>query len=65
MWNRRTNKVLAEKVGTEGKVVAVDPDGERLQVAREKYSTSNIEYVRANDKTFPVTSLYDLVFCND
>ena len=58
-------KVLAEKVGAEGKVVAVDPDGERLQVAKEKYSTSNIEYVQANDKTFPVTSQYDLVFCND
>ena len=57
-------KVLAEKVGAEGKVVAVDPDGERLKVAREKYSASNIEYVQANDKTFPVTSQYDLVFCN-
>ena len=57
-------KVLAEKVGAEGKVVAVDPDGERLKVAREKYSASNIEYIQANDKTFPVTSQYDLVFCN-
>ena len=57
-------KVLAEKVGAEGKVVAVDPDGERLKVAREKYSASNIEYIQANDKTFPVTNQYDLVFCN-
>ena len=58
-------KVLAEKVGAEGKVVAVDPDGERLKIAREKYSASNIEYVQANDKTFPTTRLYDLVFCSD
>ena len=58
-------KVLAEKVGAEGKVVAVDPDGERLKVAREKYSASNIEYIQVNDKTFPATRLYDLVFCND
>ena len=30
-------KVLSDKVGPEGKVVAVDPDGERLKIAREKY----------------------------
>ena len=57
-------KVLAEKVGAEGKVVAVDPDGERLKIAREKYSASNIEYVQANDKSFPTAKQYDLVFCN-
>jgi ubiquinone/menaquinone biosynthesis C-methylase UbiE len=56
-------KILAEKVGAEGKVVAVDPDGERLKVAREKYSASNIEYIQANDKTFPIAQ-YNLVFCN-
>ena len=56
-------KVLAEKVGAEGKVVAVDPDGERIQVAREKYSASNIEYIQASDKTFPIAQ-YNLVFCN-
>ena len=56
-------KVLSEKVGPEGKVVAVDPDGERLKIARMKYSASNIEYIEADDKTFP-TGQYDLVFCN-
>ena len=55
-------KVLAERVGSEGKVVAVDPDGERLKIAREKYSAQNIEYVQADDKTFP-PGQYDLVFC--
>ena len=56
-------KVLSERVGPEGKVVAVDPDGERLKIAREKYSASNIEYIQADDKTFP-PGQYDLVFAN-
>ena len=34
-------KVLSERVGPEGKVVAVDPDGERLKIARDMYSASN------------------------
>ena len=29
-------KVLSEQVGSEGKVVAIDPDGERLKMVREK-----------------------------
>ena len=56
-------KVLSERVGPEGKVVAVDPDGERLKIAREKYSASNTEYIQADDKTFP-PGLYDLIFAN-
>ena len=56
-------KVLSERVGPEGKVVAVDPDGERLKIAREKYSASNIEYIQADDKTFP-PGQYDLIFSN-
>ena len=56
-------KVLSERVGPEGKVVAVDPDGERLKIAREKYPASNIQYIQADDKTFPPEQ-YDLVFSN-
>ena len=56
-------KVLSEQVGPEGKVVAVDPDGERLKIAREKYSASNIKYIQADDKTFP-SGQYDVVFAN-
>ena len=56
-------KMLSEEVGSEGKVVAVDPDGERLKIAREKYSASNIEYIQADDQTFP-SGQYDLVFSN-
>ena len=54
---------LSECVGAEGKVIAVDPDGERLQIAREKYERGNIEYVSGNDATFP-EGPYDLVFAN-
>ncbi len=56
-------KVLSERVGPEGKVVAVDPDGERLKIARENHSAGNIQYIQADDQTFP-TGQYDLVFCN-
>ena len=56
-------KVLSERVGPEGKVVAVDPDGERLKIAREEHSASNIEYIQADDKTFP-PGQYDVIFCN-
>ena len=56
-------KLLSDKVGLEGKVVAVDPDGERLKIAREKYSASNIEYIQADDKTFPEDQ-YDVIFAN-
>jgi ubiquinone/menaquinone biosynthesis C-methylase UbiE len=56
-------KVISERVGPEGKVVAVDPDGERLKIARENHSASNIEYIQADDKTFP-PGQYDIIFCN-
>lgn len=56
-------KVLAERIGTQGKVIAIDPDIERLKIARENYSASNIEYIEADDKTFP-EGQYDLVFAN-
>ena len=56
-------KVLSERVGPEGKVVAVDPDEERLKIAREKYSSPNIEYIQADDKTFS-SGQYDVIFCN-
>ena len=54
---------LSECVGPHGKVIAVDPDGERLQIAREKYARDNIEFVSGNDASFP-EGPYDLVFAN-
>ena len=56
-------KVLSEKVGPEGKVVAVDPDGERLKIAREKHSASNIDYIQADHQAFP-EGQYDIIFSN-
>ena len=56
-------KVLSKKVGNRGRVVAVDPDEERLEVARQLYSADNIHYNQADDKSFPLVP-YDLVFCN-
>ena len=56
-------KVLSEQVGPKGKVVAVDPDGEKLKIAREEYSACNIEYIQADDKTFP-PGQYDLIYSN-
>ena len=56
-------KVLSELVGPEGRVVGVDPDEERLRIAREEYPASNIEYVQADDQTFP-PGPYDLIFGN-
>ena len=54
---------LSEYVGLGGKVVAVDPDGERLKIAQEKYARDNIDYVNGSDATFP-EGRYDRVFSN-
>ena len=54
---------LSDCVGPEGKVIAVDPDGERLKIAQEKYARDNIKYVNGSDATFP-EGPYDLVFSN-
>ena len=56
-------KLLSDKVGPEGKVVAVDPDSERLKIAREKYAANNIDYIQADADTFPGAN-YDFIYCN-
>ena len=56
--------VLAEKVGPEGQVTAVDPDTERIKVARESYSCNNLRFLVASDKDFP-KGKYDIVFSSD
>ena len=55
--------VLSECVGPEGKVIAVDPDGERLKLAQDNYARDNIEYVSGNDAMYP-EGPYDLIFAN-
>ena len=55
--------LLADCVGPEGKVVAVDPNKSRLEVAEKHYSRSNLVFLEASDVTFPEDQ-YDLVFSN-
>ena len=43
--------------------MAVDPDEERLKIARMKYSKVNIEYIQADDQTFP-SAQYHAIFAN-
>ena len=42
-------KVLSERVGVGGKVVAVDPDIERIVIAKNMYSATNIDHILADD----------------
>ena len=55
--------VLAERVGPGGKVIGVDPDKERLRVAREQYSSSNVVFLEGSSEDFPKDQ-YDIVFSN-
>lgn len=56
--------VLAERVGSTGTVTGVDPDTERIRLAREEYGIiSNLEFLEGNDKEFP-DGPYDVVFSN-
>ena len=58
------SKMLSECVGHKiAMVVAVDPDGERLAIARAKYPSNNIEYIQADDQSFPAGE-YDIIFSN-
>ena len=56
--------VLAERVGPDGKVTAVDPDKERIKIAQQKYGgRENIEFLDGSSKSFP-SGPYDTVFSN-
>ncbi len=44
-------------------VVGIDPDGERLLVAKNKYSLSNITYIERGGENIPEHD-YDIVFSN-
>ena len=57
------SEVLADVVGSEGQVVAVDPDMERLQVATTKHAAPNLQYCRGDAYEIPGTE-YDTVFSN-
>ena len=54
---------LGEYVGPGGKVVGVDPDKESIKSAKEKYASSNVEFLEADGETFPEDQ-YDIIFAN-
>ena len=58
---------LADLVGPEGKVIAVDPDKERLLVAQQSYGeVKNLSFVEGSASNFPGigSESYDIVFSN-
>ena len=58
---------LAELVGAEGKVVGVDPDKERIQLARETHhQVKNLSFLEGDALTFPQIGLEpcDIIFSN-
>ena len=55
--------VLAEAVGLGGQVIGVDPDKERIRIAQEKYSASNLVFQEGSDEGFPEDQ-YDIIFMN-
>ena len=45
MWNWLFVKCVAERVGQTGKVVGIDPNKEKIAIARENYgSISNLSF---------------------
>ena len=56
-------KALGERVGPGGKVVGVDPDKARIQLAREKYGSSNVVFLEGSTDDFPQDQ-YDFVYSN-
>ena len=55
--------VLAEKVGPTGRVLGIDPDRERISVAKDNITSANITFEEAAGDNFPEDQ-YDLVFSN-
>jgi len=58
---------LAELVGPEGKVIGVDPDKERIQLARQSHSViKNLSFVGGSAANLPGigSESYDIVFSN-
>ena len=58
---------LAELVGQDGKVVAVDPDIDRIKVAKESHKgTKNLTFTYGSASNFPGmgSETYDMIFAN-
>ena len=56
--------VIAKRIGESGMVTAVDPDKDRIKIAREKYgSQKNLKFLEGSSENFP-GGPYDIVFSN-
>ncbi len=60
------SSVLADHVGPNGSVLAVDPDNERIRVAKETYGgIDNLRFIEESTDTFPVEEQqFDIVYSN-
>ena len=54
---------MADLVKPTGRVVAMDPDKERIKLAKENNFRDNIDYIVGSDTTFPEDE-YDVIFMN-
>ena len=58
---------LAGLIGPEGRVIGVDPDKERIQLAQQSHSVvQNLSFVEGSASNFPGigSETYDIIFCN-
>ena len=55
--------LLAERVGANGRVLGVDPDSERIKVAKMNVRATNVTFLEASGESFPEDQ-YDVVFSN-
>lgn len=58
---------LAQLVGQDGKVVAVDPDTDRIQVAQKSHAgVKNLAFIEGSASSYPGmgSEMYDIIFCN-
>ena len=57
--------LLADKVGQQGEVLGIDPDGSMIALAKQKCKdVPNLSFVQAAISEIPLGKLYDVVFSN-
>ena len=55
--------LLSERVGANGRVLGVDPDCERIKIAKMNIKATTVTFLVASGESFPEDQ-YDVVFCN-
>ncbi len=60
------SSVLADHVGPNGSVLAVDPDNDRIRVAKEAYGEiDNLRFIQGSTDNFPMKEQqFDMIFSN-